>query len=301
MTFKKNKIRIVTCLLTLFVFILGTVPAFAGDIYGGIPTVTLRLSNLDSSGNLIYVGIDFGVFADKNNNGNYTCVKAQRFLTQSTNITINLGTGYNENWNYKCAYRTLYVAAGQSQDEIIIASYNNGKEGWIALNNSAFSPAYVAGSVAHTAKWEQNRNKYNNVKFGKTENVTVTYSNYISKANPRLHYANVYWTGEKFMLTANLVGTIQSVKAELYAHNGSSWTKTRYSANLTTTGAKDGNATVYKGTLYNKDFITKYGGKTPHRLKIVFTGSFSGGNTKTDEVEVIIDNSTPWSTAHLKK
>jgi len=133
---------------------LGYLNASYSVPFSGIPkTATLNISNLDDSGALIYVGIDFGVFSDKNNNGNFTVVddKVKRFLTTSRNITIDLGTfdDFQIDTPYKMAMRTLYVPVGATQEPIVIGNFSNGKEGWEVIPGSEFSvSSYVPAPPA---------------------------------------------------------------------------------------------------------------------------------------------------------
>lgn len=252
-------------------------PIFAEDAepYYGIPLVTLQLKDLDASGDLIYIGIDFGVFADKDGDGNFSCVKAQRFLTRSVNITIDLGTGYEKAVKHKCAYRVLYVAAGVSQDEIIIADFSNGKEGWISLEGTHFVPSYFVGGVAnavtHTAIWTENRESYN------------------AKNPLTQRTSGVWWSGEKFVLDFTLNDAIDKVTVGIEGYP-------EYTAVFTTASAVREIAPGkyyydYDGEIFDSSMINKWGNYVPQKLTFVFTISDSGGNKLEEKtVDIFVDN-----------
>lgn len=272
----KAQISFFMVLVIIFVMVF-PLPVFAENetAYYGIPLVTLNISDLDSSGNLIYIGIDFGVFADKTSSGSFSCVKAQRFLTRSTNITIDLGDGYEKGVKHKCAYRILYVAAGTSQDEIIIANYSNGKQGWIPLNDTLFSPSFFVGGVAnavtHTALWTANREAYN------------------AKNPLTQRTSGVWWSGEKFILDFTLNEATSKVKVGIEGYP-------EYSTTFTTaTSIRSRSAGKYyydyDGEIFDSSMINKWGNYIPQKLTFTFTILDSSENVLEEQsVDIFVDN-----------
>lgn len=269
-----RKLKKIWVIALALVFTLNmTIPTYAegeDTAYSGVPnSVTLNISNLDSSGNLIYIGIDFGVFCDKDNTGSFSCVKAQRFLTKSTNITINLDKlGFEKTKKHKCAYRVLYVPTGVMQFPIIIGDYNNGKEGWIGLDETLFIPSYFEGDISkfikHTDTWEEHRLSYN------------------ANAPYEDRGENVFWSGERFVCALNLNVTVPAVTVGI---RGTSY-KIRMT-NYTTSGS----SFVYKGELWDESFIDRWGNYIPQSLDMVLTVEDAHGVTLEEKVTaVIIDN-----------
>lgn len=243
--------------------------------------VSLHVSNLDQTGNLIYVGIDFAVFQDEDKDGVFTVKegKVKRFLTNHTTITVDLGSSdeYKKGVMYKLAMRTLYTPAGPEGNgvgEIIIADYSNGREGWVLIPNSEFIPTYFADSngdsiIRHTEKWEENRQKYNASKVA---------TGLDSMARPY----GVFWSGEKFMID---IQTTEEVPAIRVSINDSSYSTTIKASAVTTSGA------IYRGKLWNKDMLNKWGNYIPKELTFA-VDALDDSNTvlETFETTVLVDN-----------
>ncbi len=267
--------------LTLIFFFNMSAPVHAeGEptAYSGVPnSVTLNISNLDSSGNLIYIGIDFGVFCDKENTGQFSCVKAQRFLTKSTNITISLDKlGFEKTKKHKCAYRVLYVPTGVMQYPIIIGDYNNGKEGWIGLDETLFIPSYFEGDISkfikHTDAWEEHRLSYN------------------ANAPYEDRGENVFWSGERFVCELCLNATVPAVSVGI---RGTSH-KIRMTAYTVS-----GSSFIYRGDLWDESFIDRWGNYIPQTLNMVLTAETADGTKLEEKVtEVIVDNRHKFYQSH---
>ena len=74
---------------------------------------------------------------------------------------------------------------------------------------------------------------------------------------------------------------------------------TSYSTSLTSTGKKnDKNEMIYTGSLWNNAFTSKWGNKKPEEVIFVFTATYTGGNEKTHEVSIIVDNLDPYWKLH---
>lgn len=277
----KKSLMIFTILLCLHFGFLCTFAA-EGDPFRGLPSdVSLHVSNLDQTGNLIYVGIDFAVFQDEDKDGVFTVKegKVKRFLTNHTTITVDLGSSdeYKKGMMYKLAMRTLYTPAGPEGNgvgEIIIADYSNGREGWVLIPNSEFIPTYFADSngdsiIRHTEKWEENRQKYNASKVA-------------AGLDSMVRPYGVFWSGEKFMID---IQTTEEVPAIRVSINDSSCSTTLKASAVTTSGA------IYRGKLWNKDMLNKWGNYIPQELTFA-VDALDDSNTvlETFETTVLVDN-----------
>ncbi len=256
-----------------------------GDPFRGLPSnVVLSVSGLDDTGELIYIGIDFAVFADGDKDGIFTVKegKVKRFLTNHTTITIDLGSPaeYEKGIRHKLAMRTLYIPTGPEGDEaeIIIADYSNGREGWILIPNSEFIPTYFSVSdddtiIRHTEKWEENRQNYNESKIAAgLESMVRPYG--------------VFWSGEKFMID---IQTTEEVPAVRVSIKDSSYSTTITANSVTTSGA------IYRGELWNKDMMNKWGNYIPQNLTFTVDAmDGSGAVFETLETAILIDNRDPF-------
>jgi len=147
--------KIISILVLLILINSAFISASAddGEPFRGLPSnAVLSVSELDNTGALIYVGIDFAVFQDEDKDGVFTVKagKVKRFLTTHTTITVDLGSPveYKKGVMYKLAMRTLYTPAGpegNGEGDIIIADYSNGREGWVL--DSSYSTTLKASAV----------------------------------------------------------------------------------------------------------------------------------------------------------
>jgi len=253
-----------------------------GEPFRGFPSnAVLSVSGLDDTGDLIYVGIDFAVFQDEDKDGVFTVKegKVRRFLTNHTTITVDLGSPeeYKKGMMYKLAMRTLYTPAGPEGNgagEIVIADYSNGREGWVLIPNSEFIPTYFADSnrdsiIRHTEKWEENRQKYNESKIA-------------AGLDSMVRPYGVFWSGEKFMID---IQTTEEVPAIRVSMKDSSYSTTITASAVTTSGA------IFRGELWNKDMLNKWGNYIPKELTFTVDAMDDNGEVlETFETIVLIDN-----------
>ena len=121
----------------------------------------------------------------------------------------------------------------------------------------------VTGSVKHTPEWNTNRISYNRAATGKDD-------------APRAY--NVFWAGETFILEADTTDTTtSSTKAE-------SVTVKMLANSATATLTPNANKTRWSGILWQPDFEQLPDGDYTFR----FTGTYSNGTVKTDDVRVTI-------------
>lgn len=259
----------------------------SGIAYSGVPKVTLELEGLDTSGKLIYCGIDFAVFWDSDKDGKFTVVpddkKIKRFLTSNTNITVDMGksTDYTKGIEHKLAMRTLYIPVGGLQDSMIIADYNNGNEGWVEIPGSLFTPTYFVengqSSIKHTEKWEQNRNLYNR--------------NKADFDTERLRGYNVFWSGEKFIIKVKTNEKVQKILVKIknkFSTSGKEYQDvlTNYVPTTDEEGEeKDGG--TYSGEIWAEDMINRWGNYAPYKLDFVI--QVIGNSDKSDKKEIVLE------------
>lgn len=259
----------------------------SGTSYSGVPKVTLQLQNIDTSGKLIYCGIDFAVFWDPDKDGKFTVVsddkKIKRIMTNNTNITVDMGknSDYTKGIEYKLAMRTLYIPVGSSLDSMIIADYNNGNEGWVEIPGSLFIPTYFTNTsqscVRHTEKWEQNRNLYNQVK--------------LDFEKERLRDYNVFWSGEKFIIKVQTNEKVPKIKVKI--KNQLSTSGKEYQEVLTdyvqATDAEgeEKDKGTYSGEIWAEDMVNRWGNYAPHKLDFVI--QVIGSSDKSDKEEIVLE------------
>lgn len=248
-----------------------------GNPYPGLPNANLKLSNLNSMGELIYCGIDIGVWEDPDKDGVFTIKerKARRYITTSKNITLDLGviSDYKMGVLHKLAMRTLYVPVGENQDLIVIADKNNGKDGWVEIPNSVFKPTYFVNKddnpyIKHTEKWEDNRIAYNDSKqiLG-LEMIERSY--------------NTFWSGEKFMINVETSEVVPTLKVSI---NGTKYSKIIPTAKVTSEGA------LYAGELWDEDMFNAWGNYLPKELVFKIEVKEEGKLLEEKEIQITVDN-----------
>ncbi|QHI72521.1 hypothetical protein [Aminipila terrae] len=145
------------------------------------------------------------------------------------------------------------------------------------------SEGKIIGQVYHTDQWEINRKKYNLNRFKDEINKNIPYDDYMKLKQPRTRGVNVFWSGEKFMLSADVAGKPIKVTCKI---NGTS-----YGANMKNSGKKNAaGETVYTGSIWDRSMINKWGRKEPVELTFTFSAVYSSGITKRHEVKIIVDN-----------
>ena len=156
---------------------------------------------------------------------------------------------------------------------------------------TVISDGKITGLVNHTEAWEKNRKQYNLAHFADEINIAYSYSSYTALAKPRRRGTNIFWSGEKFVLQADVAGTPVSVNCSIDGFS--------YNSVMKSSGRKNSkNETIYVGTLWDDDMLNKWGNETPQQLTFTFTATYSGGIKKEDKATVIIDNSVSYWQLH---
>ncbi|GAB1475768.1 hypothetical protein MASR2M70_06000 [Bacillota bacterium] len=154
------------------------------------------------------------------------------------------------------------------------------------------SEGKIIGRICHTDEWEANRKKYNLHFFSEEYNNPVAYADYSSMKPPRKRGTNVFWSGERFLFSADVGGNPVKVTAEI---DGSP----AYKAILSNTGRRNAqNEMIFIGELWDRNMINRWGRNKPEELKFLFKAEYSGGAIKTYEDRVIIDSNTDYWLLH---
>lgn len=256
------------------------------EAFNGVPKVTINITELDNTGQLIYCGVDIAVFWDPDKDGKFTVVpddsKVKRLITTNTNITFDLGpiSTYKKGVQHKLAMRTLYVPTGTKQEPIVIADFDNGNEGWVEIPGTLFIPTYFINPIdnpyiKHTEKWNDNRNEYN-----------LTKSNIGQEESIRSE--GVFWSGEKFVLNIETAEIVSGVAVTILDDNKDTYKTilTTYEENKNVSGAA-----IYKGELWDKSMFNKWGNYIPKTLKFKLEILDSKEQVLEEKfIEAVVDN-----------
>ena len=93
---------------------------------------TITISNLDTSGNFVYKGVDVGIFQKPASGTVWDTVFVKRIMTDSLKIKItDLGdiSQYEEGQKYALGYKVLYQTTGLSQNPIVTAQWEKVSNG----------------------------------------------------------------------------------------------------------------------------------------------------------------------------
>lgn len=154
------------------------------------------------------------------------------------------------------------------------------------------SQGKIEGMVYHTDEWDKNRKKYNLNFFGTEFNQEIDFAQYVRLKVPRKRGTNVFWSGERFMLTAHVAGSPVRVTAEIIGYPA-------FKTALVDRGDKNSlGERIYKGNLWDRTMLGLWGRDAPQLLKVLFTAEYKDGLVKTCEVEVIVDSRTDYWLLH---
>ena len=157
---------------------------------------------------------------------------------------------------------------------------------------TVISEGKITGRINHTDEWDRNRKRYNLALFGDEYNTEVSYPEYTAMKAPRKRGTNVFWSGERFLLSADVAGKPQKVTAEIIGMPD-------YKTALTSAGGKNPQGeTIYTGELWDRTMINRWGKNSPQQVRFLFTAEYSGGITKTFEDQIIIDSNTDYWLLH---
>lgn len=151
----------------------------------------------------------------------------------------------------------------------------------------------IAGRVYHTETWEKNRREYNMQNFGTSTDARTEYGDYIKAAKPRMRGSNVFWNGERFMLSAEVKGAPMRVTVSIEG--------TEYMAALEDTGSKNAAGDpIFGGSLWDGRMNGRWGMRAPEELKFIFTAYYKDGQTALYEEAVIVDDTEKYIRMHRR-
>ena len=190
--------------------------------------------------------------------------------------------------NYPYIYiDTLPHRAEAGNYDVVCTIRDQSGAGIGTYNFSVNTEARITGVVNHTAKWEENRKKYNLSRFNDEVNHTYTMAEYMILKSPKKRGTNVFWSGEKFVLEAAVAGSPINVTCGIEGYG--------YSTTMTTTGKQNSKKEyVYEGLLWNNAMIDRWGNSSPQELTFTFTATYKGGIVKKNNVHIIMDNMIPY-------
>lgn len=166
------------------------------------------------------------------------------------------------------AWASLSAAAGTYTAVVTVSDHDGVGVDYYKFNVESLGS--ITGAVNHTTEWNQNRINYN-MKHSGTQN------------SPRAY--NVFWSGEKFMLSSVTEGKPTSVCVQILG--------TSYSTYLNSSDLDN-----WDGSLWEESMINKWGRTSPVTLTFRFTAKYSNGKTLTDDVNIIIDSQDDYWVLH---
>lgn len=150
---------------------------------------------------------------------------------------------------------------------------------------SVVSLGKITGAVTHTDQWEENRKRYNLLRFSEEGNRVMTLAEYRAFSIPRLRGANVFWSGERFVLSAAVAGDPLVVEATIPSAG--------YRTLLTDSGRRNSEGErIFEGSLWDASMQRRWGQRDPEEVGFLFTAEYVGGTSVSFEASIIVDNST---------
>ncbi|PKM84456.1 MAG: hypothetical protein CVU86_07160 [Firmicutes bacterium HGW-Firmicutes-11] len=150
---------------------------------------------------------------------------------------------------------------------------------------SVVSIGKIDGAVTHTDQWDENRKRYNLLRFSEEGNRVMSLTEYRGQPLPRLRGSNVFWSGERFLLSADVAGDPLSVEATIPSAG--------YRTLLTDTGRRNSEGErIFEGSLWDASMQRRWGQREPGEVVFTFTAEYRGGTSVSSEAAVIVDNST---------
>ncbi|MDD4583301.1 MAG: hypothetical protein PHR60_03825 [Eubacteriales bacterium] len=192
-------------------------------------------------------------------------------------------------------YPAVPVSAPQSARpgsyEVVCTVRDDSGAGFGSYRFVVTSLGKIYGSVYHTDEWDKNRKKYNTFYFNEEFNQSISYSDYLTMRAPRKRGINVFWSGERFLLSASVAGNPEKVTVHIPG--------TTEQTSLVDTGRKNRDGeTIYEGSLWNSSMVHRWGRKKPEEVDFRFTAHYSGNNTKIFDTKVILDSGTDYWLLH---
>ena len=201
------------------------------------------------------------------------------------------GITADDNGIYPAVLVPVPQSARGGSYEVVCTVRDDSGAGFGSYRFIVTSSGKICGSVYHTDDWDDNRKKYNLFYFKEEFNQPISYSDYLAMRVPRKRGANVFWAGERFLLSASVAGNPEKVTVQISG--------TTDQTSLVDTGRKnrDGES-IYQGSLWNSSMVHRWGRKKPEEVDFRFVAHYSGNNTKVFDTKVILDSGTDYWLLH---
>ncbi len=175
--------------------------------------------------------------------------------------------------------------------EIICTVTDEDGTGMASMRFAVLSNGKVTGKVAHTDLWDDNRKKYNLFNFSDEFNQKSDASTYILSAPPRKRGLNIFWPGERFLLSAYAAGDPESVTVSIAGCDN-------FKTVLEKTEERNQTGEVlYEGQLWDSSMRCLWGITSPETITFRFVADY-GGSVKADDVLVIMDGTDDYWQLH---
>ncbi|MDR2089829.1 MAG: hypothetical protein LBP73_10825 [Clostridiales Family XIII bacterium] len=198
----------------------------------------------------------------------------------------------DENGEYKTVVTGFAPPAEVGDYTVVVTVFDKDGTGLGDHSFTVVTEGRIEGEVMHTELWDENRKRYNRKLFGEEVNRASAFAEYAKLPAPRPRGANVFWSGERFMLRAGVAGDPLSVSCAIAGYPA-------YATGMTDTGRRNAaDEHIYEGSIWQSDMINRWGRTAPTLLTFVFTAQYEGGVTKTHEVTVIVDTYEDYRQLH---
>ncbi|MCQ2550678.1 MAG: hypothetical protein MJ146_00595 [Clostridia bacterium] len=218
------------------------------------------------AGKTLKSGSSKSVTFNASTNGTYTVI-----VTATVKATPNPKTAYVgvTNWTWTTMPTFTFTKTVSKKVTVNTKAIPEPKEEVKPVISLFLNPR-----VYHTDQWNTYRKRVNE-RMGKSgiNSSTISLTKF-KGMNPRPRYLNVFWAGERIMLSATTDPTVTSVTASILG--------TTYIASL-----KKG--TKWTGSLWNKNMKTKWKGKYPASVTVLFTATYEDGKIITEAVNILMD------------
>ena len=196
--------------------------------------------------------------------------------------------------------KTLPEPAGIGKYEIVCTVRDWSGAGLGSYRFTVVSENKITASVYHTDQWEINRKRFNLYYSNDEINRITPFEEYSAMGVPRKRGTNVFWAGERFLLSASVAGNAKSVTAEILEKP--SYKTTLQKSGVISTGKSDTShdpaEVMWTGDLWNAALAEQLRTDDPTLLTFRFTAFYTDGSTKSYDVPVIADNSLEYWLLH---
>ncbi len=151
----------------------------------------------------------------------------------------------------------------------------------------------LLSAVDHTESWDRNRIDYNMANLGISgEDVVSDPYEYMNTPLPRLRGKNVFWPGERLVLTAEIGGSPTSVSASLLGYPGASAVlrfKGKAGELPELALSEEEQRYIYTGELWDSSMADTLAKDGPGQETVRFTAVYADGEKLVFDVPIIFD------------